>query len=194
MSLTRSTSGCRSSSRQPSWASRARETPGLTSLARLRPGVTLKQAQAELDGIARLQAEQYPETNRGREIRVVPLREQIAGESGNGILLLSVGSAMRLLIACSNMATLLLARGLARRREVAIQTALGAPRWRIVREFLMEAVILAACAGLLGVLLAAWAINVARSWMPQSLPLLQEMGINLTVLVFALSVSSSLRA
>lgn len=156
-------------------------------VARLRPGVTLAQAQAEMDGIARLQAEQYPETNRGREIRVVPLREHIAGESRNGILLLSVGTAMLLLIACSNVATLLLARGVARRREVAIRTALGAPRWRIVRQFLMEAVILAACAGLLGVLLAAWAINVARPWLPQSLPLLQEMGINLTVLVFALT-------
>jgi CheY-like chemotaxis protein len=156
-------------------------------VARLRPGVTLAQAQAEMDVIARLQAEQYPETNRGREIRVVPLLEHIGGESRNGLWLLSVGTAMLLLIACSNVATLLLARGLARRREVAIRTALGAPRWRIVRQFLMEALILAACAGLLGVLLAAWAINVTRPWMPQSLPLLQEMGINLTVLLFALT-------
>jgi transcriptional regulator len=156
-------------------------------VARLRPGVTLAQAQAEMDVIARLQAEQYPETNRGREIRVVPLLEHIGGESRNGLWLLSVGTAMLLLIACSNVATLLLARGLARRREVAIRTALGAPRWRIVRQFLMEALILAACAGLLGVLLAAWAINVTRPWIPQSLPLLQEMGINLTVLLFALT-------
>ena len=73
--------------------------------------------------------------------------------------MLSVGTAMLLLIACSNVATLLLARGVARRREVAIRTSLGAPRWKIVRQFLMEAVILAACAGLFGVLLAAWAIN-----------------------------------
>ncbi|MBI1872847.1 MAG: ABC transporter permease [Acidobacteria bacterium] len=156
-------------------------------VARLRPGVTLAQAQAEMDVIARLEAEQYSETNRGRKIRVVPLREHIPGEARNGLLLLSAGTAMLLLIACSNVATLLLARGLARRREVAIRTALGAPWWRIVRQFLMEALILAACAGLLGVLLAAWAINVTRPWMPQSLPLLQEMGINLTVLVFALT-------
>ena len=156
-------------------------------VARLRPGLTLAQARAEMDSIARRQAEQYPETNRGREIRVVPLREHIAGESRNGVLLLSVGTGMLLLIACANVATLLLACGVARRREVAIRTALGAARWRIVRQFLMEAVILAACAGLLGVLLAASAINVARPWMPQSLPALQEMGINLTVLVFALT-------
>jgi predicted permease len=156
-------------------------------VARLRPGVTLAQAQAEMDVIARLQAELYPETNRGRKIRVVPLRAHIAGESRKGLWLLSVGTAILLLIACSNVATLLLARGLARRREVAIRTAFGAPRWRIVRQFLMEALILAACAGLLGVLLTAWAINVARPWMPQSLPLLHEMRINLTVLVFALT-------
>ena len=156
-------------------------------VAKLRPGVTLMQAQAEMAGIARRQAEQYPETNRGREIRVVPLREHMVGESRDGVVLLSVGTALLLLIACANVATLLLARGVARRREVAIRTALGAARWRIVRQFLMEAVILAACAGLLGVSLAAWAINVAKPWMPQSLPALQEMGINLTVLVFALT-------
>ena len=156
-------------------------------VARLRPGVTVARAQAEMDGIARRQAEQYPETNRGRDIRVVPLREHVAGGSRDSIVLLSVGTAMLLLIACSNVATLLLARGVARGREVAIRTALGATRWRIVRQFLMEAVILAASAGLLGVLLAAWAINVARPWMPQGLPLLQEMEINLTVLVFTLT-------
>ena len=156
-------------------------------VARLRPGVTIGQAQAEMDGIARVQAEQYPEPTDGREIRVVPLREHIAGESRNPILLMSVGTAMLLLIACSNVATLLLARGVARRREVAVRTALGAPMWKIVRQFLTEALILSACAGLLGVLLAAWAINLARPWMPQSLPLLQEMGVNPTVLVFALT-------
>jgi putative ABC transport system permease protein len=156
-------------------------------VARLRPGVTLAESQAEMDRIARRQAEQFPDTYRGLEIRVVPLREHMAGASINGVLLLSVGTAMLLLIACANVATLLLARGVARRREVAIRTALGAARWRIVRQFLMEAVILAACSGLLGVGLAAWAINVARPWIPQSLPVLQEMGINVTVLMFALT-------
>ncbi len=155
-------------------------------VARLRPGVTLAEAQAEMDVMARLQAERYP-TNRGREIRVVPLQEHMAGESRNPILLLSVGTAMLLLIACSNVATLLLARGIARGRELRIRIALGAPRWRVVRQFLTETFILATCAGVLGVGLAAWAINVARPWMPPNLPRLQEMGINLTVLVFTLT-------
>ena len=156
-------------------------------VARLRPGVTLAQAQAEMDVIARLHSEQYPETTRGWRVQVVPLQELIAGESRNGILLLSLSTAMLLLIACSNVATLLLARGVARRSEVATRMALGAPRWKIVRQLLMEALILAACAGVLGVLLAGWAINMARPWMPQSLPLLQGMEINLTVLVFVLA-------
>ncbi len=156
-------------------------------VARLRRDVTLAQAQAEMNVIARLHAEQYPETARGRQVRVVPLRDHVAGESRNGILLLSLGTAMLLLIACSNVATLLLARGVGRRSEVATRIALGAPRWEIVRQFLMEALILATCAGALGVLLAAWAINVTGPWMPESLPLLQGMAINLPVLVFALA-------
>ena len=94
---------------------------------------------------------------------------------------------MLLLIASANVATLLLARGAARRREVAIRLALGAPRWRIVRQFFVEALVLAAGAGLLGVLFAAWAIDAARPWMPPSLPALQETGINATVLVFTLA-------
>jgi putative ABC transport system permease protein len=156
-------------------------------VAKLRPGVTLAHAQVEMDAIAGRQAEQYPETDRGWGIRILPLREHMAGESRTAVVLLSVGTALLLLIACANVATLLLARGVARRREVAIRTALGAARWRIVRQFLTEAVILATCAGVLGVWLAAWAINLAKPWIPQSLPVLQEMEINLTVLVFAVT-------
>ena len=140
-----------------------------------------------MDGIARRQAERHPETNRGREIRVVPLREQMAGGSRDGVLLLSAGTAVLLLIASANVAALLLARGVARRREVAIRAALGAPRWRIARQFFVEAAVLAACAGLLGVLFAAWAVELARPWMPPDLPLLQEMELNATVLVSALA-------
>ena len=156
-------------------------------VARLRPGVTVAQAQAEMDGIARVQAERYPDTSRGRGIRVVSLREHVAGGSRNPIVLLSIGTAMLQLIACANVATLLLARGVARRRELAVRMALGAARWRIVRQLLMETFVLAACAGLLGTVLASWMINLARPWLPQSVPLLQEIGINWSVLVFALA-------
>lgn len=155
-------------------------------VARLRPGVTLAQAQAEMDVIARLQGERFPGEYHDRRVRVVPLQEHMAGGARDGILLLLLGTAMLLVIACSNVATLLLARGVARRSEMATRMALGAPAWGLVRRLLVEALVLATCAGGLGVLLAVWAIKLARPWMPQSLPLLQGMGINTAVLVFAL--------
>ena len=159
----------------------------LDVVARLRQGVTLAEAQAEMDVIARLHAERFPESYGSRIVRVVPLQEHMAGGSRNGILLLLLGTAILLLIACSNVAALLLARGVARRSEIATQMALGAPSWVLARRLLLEALVLAKCAGALGVLLAAGAINVARPWMPPSLPLLQGIGINLTVLGFAIA-------
>ena len=156
-------------------------------VARLRPGVTLAQAQAEMNVIARLHAERFPESYRNRIVRVVPLQEHMAGGSRNGILLLLLGTAILLVIACSNVAALLLARGVARRGEIATHMALGAPSWVLVRRLLIEALVLATCAGALGVVLAAWAVDLAKPWMPPSLPLLQGMGINLTVLAFALA-------
>ena len=123
-------------------------------VAKLRPGAALAQAQAEMDGIARRQEADYPDSSQGWGIDVVPLRDHMAGEARRGILLLTVGTGMLLLIACANVATLLLARGMARRSEIAIRSALGAGRWRLVRQFLVEATVLAACAGLLGIVFA----------------------------------------
>ncbi|MDE0102855.1 MAG: ABC transporter permease, partial [Bryobacterales bacterium] len=156
-------------------------------VARLRPGVTLGQAQAEMDVIARLNAERFPESYGNRVIRILPLREHMAGGSRNGILLLLLGTAILLIIACSNVAALLLARGVARRSEIATHIALGAPSWVLVRRLLTEALIIATCAGVLGVLLAAWAISLAKPWTPPTLPLLQGAGINFTVMAFALT-------
>jgi ABC-type antimicrobial peptide transport system permease subunit len=110
----------------------------------------------------------------------------MASGARRGVVLLTLGTGMLLLIACANVATLLLARGAARHREVAIRAALGAARLRIVRQFLMEAVILAALAGALGIILAAWAIASARPWLPASLPSLQEIRVNPNVLAFGL--------
>ena len=157
-------------------------------VARLRPGVTPAQAQAEMDVLASIHAEQFPETNRGRGVRVVTLQEHMAGDSRSGTMLLSLATAMLLLIACSNVATLLLAHGMARRSEVATRLALGASEWRVVQPLLVESSILATFAGLLGLSLAGLALKVARPWMPQSLPVLQEAGINPTVLAFALAI------
>ena len=146
-----------------------------------------------MDAIARRQAADHPDEHRGWAVRVAPLRELTAAGARDGIVLLSAGTALLLLIACANVATLLLARGIARRREVAIRTALGAGRWRIARQFLVEAAALGLGAGALGVVLAAWAIALARPWLPPSLPALQQMAINPTVLAFAV-VSAGLTA
>lgn len=154
-------------------------------VAKLRPGVTVAQAQAEMDAIVQQQAEQYPESSRGWRVRVVPLREHIAGKSRTGLLLLALGTGMLLFIACADVATLLLARGVARHREVAIRAALGAPRWRIARQFLIEAMILATLAAVVGVVFVFWAIELAMPWLPASLPLLRNVTINPTVISFA---------
>ena len=164
---------------------RRAEDRTINVVAKLRSGVKIAQAQAEMDAIAHRQAEEYPEEHRGWGVRVVPLREMMAAGTRDGIVLLSAGTALLLLIACANVATLLLARGVARRREMGIRAALGASRWRIVRQFLIEAAMLALGACALGVVFASWAIDLARPWLAQSLPVLQEMAINPTVLAFA---------
>ena len=164
---------------------REAEQRTINVVAKLRDGVTVARAQAEMDAIARRQAADHPEDHRGWEVRVVPLRELTAEGTRDGVVLLSAGAGLLLLIACANVATLLLARGVARRREVAIRAALGANRWRTARRFLIEAALLALGAGALGVVLASWAIALARSWLPPSLPALQEMAVNPSVLGFA---------
>ena len=172
---------------------RAYEGRQFNVVAKLRPGITIAQAQAEMHAIAAGQAEERPRAHRGWTVRVMPLREHAAAGSRDGVALLSVGAGLLLLISCANVATLVLARGIARHREVAIRAALGAARWRIVRQFLTEAAVLAAGAGAVGVVFAALAIEQARPWLPRSLPALQEMTVNTSVLAFAL-VSALLTA
>ena len=172
---------------------REAEDRTINVVAKLRPGVTAARAQAEMDAIARRQAADHPEQHRGWAVRVAPLRELTAAGARDGIVLLSAGTALLLLIACANVATLLLARGVARRREVAVRAALGASRWRIARQFLVEAAVLGLGAGAFGVVLASWAVALARPWLPPSLPALQQMAINPTVLGFAV-VSAGLTA
>jgi predicted permease len=162
----------------------SRENPELDVVGRLATGVTLAQAQAEMDAIVRRQALQYPRSL-VTTVRLLPLRDHIVGRSRNGLLLLAAGTWMLLLIACANVATLLLAHGAARRREVAIRRALGAPESRIVRQFLLETVILAALAGGVGIAASYLAIEMTRPLLPRSLPLLSEMHINAIVASFA---------
>lgn len=172
---------------EPRFVSQFRDREGhwYDVVGRLRPGVTVAEAQAEMEAIVRRQAERFPETDRGWSVRVIALRDRVAGQSARGVWLLGIGTGLLLLIACANVATLLLAHGAARRDEVGVRDAVGATHWRIVRQFLTEAAVIAALAGGLGIVLAAWTIALGRPWFPARLPLLQTMEVNLAVSSFA---------
>src|SRR5262245_12035537 len=165
--------------------SSTRHAPELDVVGKLRRGVTVAQAQAEMDVIVGQQAEQYPESSRGWRVHIVPLREQIVGTSRTGVRLLVLGTWILLLIACADVAALVLERGVSRHREVAIRAALGAPRSRIVRQFLLEAMILATLANAVAIVFASVAIVLSKSWLPASLPLLTQMTVNGRVVGFA---------
>src|SRR5215471_17028703 len=130
------------------WASDAldptkRDNGDLDAIARLRPGVSVEQAQAEMDTISRNLAASYPDTNSGLSVRVVPLRDQVLGGSRRVVFLLFACTGLVLMVACGNVANLLLARAAAREKEVAIRAALGAARRRILRQFLVESAAIA---------------------------------------------------
>src|ERR1044072_5756536 len=158
-------------------------------LAHLKQGVQINEAQTEVDAIAARLAEQYPDTNRGVQIRFTPLYERIVGDVRPALLVLLGTVGFVLLIACANVANLMLARTTVREREVAIRAALGAGRWRVTRQLLTESVLLSALGGLLGVLLAVWGIDALAALSPGDIPRLGTISISLPVLWFTLAVS-----
>jgi putative ABC transport system permease protein len=158
------------------------------AVARLRPGVSLAQANDDLSRVAATLAERYP-SSQGHGFRVTPLREALVGESRQGLLLLLAAVGCLLLIACTNVAGLLVARGAGRSREVGIRTALGAKRGRIVRQLLTESVVLSMAGGALGLLMAAWVTDALVAVIPDSIPRLGEVGIDARVAAFAVILS-----
>jgi putative ABC transport system permease protein len=161
----------------------------LSAIARLKPEVTLKQAQAEMEAITARLRQQYPETNSRRFDRVVALHTHLVGEIERALLVLLGAVGAVLLIACANVANLLLARTAARQREIAIRTALGAGRFRLIQQLLTESVLLAMVGGAAGLLLAWWGIDLLRALAPGDLPRVQETSLDLRVLGFTLAAS-----
>jgi putative ABC transport system permease protein len=139
----------------------------LTVVGRLKSGVTLAQARSDMDSIAGRLAQSYPDQNEGHGVSLVPIKDQIGKTVKTALLILQVVVAFVLLIACANVANLLLASAVKRQKESAIRTALGASRMRIIRQFLTENIVLSFLGGVLGLLLAFWLIKVITALIPE---------------------------
>jgi putative ABC transport system permease protein len=161
----------------------------LSVIARLKPDVTVEQARAEMATITARLEQQYPDTNSGWSAIVMPLHERFVGDVRPALMILLGAVCFLLLIACANVANLLLARSTARQKEIAIRTALGARRGRIIQQLLTESVMLSLTGGALGLLFAFWGVGVLTSLSPGSIPRVSEIGVDSRVLVFTLGVS-----
>ena len=159
------------------------------SIARLKPGVSVSQAQAEMSTIQNRLDQLYPDANRDLGINIEPLKQVIVGNVGGTLLLLSGAVGLVLLIACANVANLLLVRSAVRTREFAIRSALGANRARVVRQLLTESVLLSLTGAGLGLLIAMLGVRSVLTAVQESLPRSENIGVNAPVLLFTLSVS-----
>jgi putative ABC transport system permease protein len=168
---------------------RPRRADFLTVFGRVRQGVPLDRAQQEMTTIMRRLEAQYPASNAGWSAEVVGLREQMIGEIRPALLVFMGAVGLVLLVACANVANLMLARAAGRSREVTIRSALGASRRRLAGELLLESILLSLLGGTLGLVLALWGVEGLRALGPDTLPRVDEIGLDLRVLGFALALS-----
>ncbi len=160
-------------------------------LARLKPAVGMGQAQAEMNTLQEHIDELNPTTEKGQGTFILPLKQVLVGDVGGTLLLLLGAVGFVLLIACANVANLLLARSAARTREFAVRRALGANRMQIIRQLITESVLLSLAGGVLGLAVAKLGLSAVLAAVPGSLPRIENIGVNASVLLFALGVSTA---
>src|SRR5262249_35078055 len=171
----------------PQWAA-VRGAHVLGAVARMKPGVTAKQAQAEMDTIAARLAQEYSQ-DKGEGVIVSPFMSEVAGEVKPALVVLLSAVMLVLLIACANVAGLLLAQHTARSREIAIRAALGAGRGRLLRQFLLEGLLLSLCGGAAGIALAKFGLEAMTAIISPGIPRIEQAHLDLRVLSFSFGLS-----
>ena len=166
-----------------------RNDHGLEAIARMKDGVTIGQAQTEMNNVAARIEEQNPVSNEGLRVSVTSLRENLSGSYHHALLILLGVVGCVLLVACVNVANLMLARATARQKEFALRAALGASRWRIMHQLLIESLLLAIAGGVLGFVLSIWALHLLLTAIPIDLPFWMNFNLDLRVLGFTLAIT-----
>lgn len=170
------------------WA-HERDAHFITVIGRLKPGVTLSQAQSDIAGISRRSEQEYPQTNGGLGSNVVALHTQVVGDVRRMLFILLGAVGFVLLIACTNVANLMLARATQRDREISIRAAVGASRMRLIRQLLTESLLLSSAGGLAGLVVSVWAVDLFIKLSPGDIPRLAEASVDMRLLGFTLLVS-----